>query len=172
MKWAYLVRRSTITQIVVFTWDKGKWVTKSMDRSSQTCWGIGRGCRSPNSLCVEYLYCWHVVRVLMNSFTSFSILGHEKTYVRWAKVPLLLEWPHSRVAWNSWINACLKSVSKGMNNRPWQYKSPCWTVNCFLLTLLDTRGVGGIEFLQLCNKEGLANWDGTKQSLGILRQPL
>lgn len=43
MKWANLVRQSTMAQIVVLPFELGRWVIKSFEISSHTCSGIGNG---------------------------------------------------------------------------------------------------------------------------------
>jgi len=54
-KWAYFVKRSQTTHMTVCPTEEGKWVIKSMDKSSHTCAGIGKGWIHPCGLCGKYL---------------------------------------------------------------------------------------------------------------------
>jgi len=41
-------------------YDGGRATIKSMAKSSQICYGIGRGCNSPTGEVVDDLACWHI----------------------------------------------------------------------------------------------------------------
>ena len=56
-KCAYFVKRSQTTHMIVCPAKKSKWVIKSMDKSSHTFVGIGKGWSNPYRLCERYLLC-------------------------------------------------------------------------------------------------------------------
>jgi len=59
-KWAFLVRRSPMTHMIVWPAEDGKWVMKFMDKSSHTWARIGSGWSNPYGFCGRYFLHWHV----------------------------------------------------------------------------------------------------------------
>lgn len=78
MKWENLDRRSTMTHMVVFPFDGGKWVMKSIVMSDHVFAGTGSGWMRPYGLCVGYFVVWQVEHLRMKSVTSCLSFDHEK----------------------------------------------------------------------------------------------
>lgn len=72
-KWPYLVKRSTITHIIVCPLELGKWVIKSMLISDQAWWGVGNDCYKPKILEGTYLLCWKITQDQAKVFTCVAI---------------------------------------------------------------------------------------------------
>lgn len=77
-KWKPLENLSTTTMIVVNPWELGRWVTKSMERSSQTLTSIGIDCNKPALLRVMCLICWHTAHSRTKVLMSLIMLCHWK----------------------------------------------------------------------------------------------
>lgn len=63
-----------MTKIVVQTWESGRLVMKSNDKSCQIEVGIARGWSSPTGCFVSYLVCWQVTYWWMKWQTKLSVL--------------------------------------------------------------------------------------------------
>ena len=74
-----LVNFATITMIMSIPPDLGNPSTKSIDRSSHTCWGIRSGWRSPVGASAEVLNCWHRAHWLTWCLMSLTI-PHQKNW--------------------------------------------------------------------------------------------
>jgi len=82
-KWALLVSRSTITQMVSCPLNiHGKWVKKSMEMLSHFHIGISKGCRIPLDLWCSTFAFWHVKQATTNCATSLFIPFHQKVSLR------------------------------------------------------------------------------------------
>ena len=101
-KWKPLENLSTTTMIVVNPWELGRWVTKSMERSSQTLASIGIDCNKPALLRVMCLICWHTAHSRTKVLMSLIMLCHWKLDWRRCRVFLIPKWPPTGVAWYSW----------------------------------------------------------------------
>lgn len=62
---------STTTMMTVNPLEVGKLVMKSIERSSHTPSGAGKGCSSPAGRLWRFLFCWQVTHSLINLLTSY-----------------------------------------------------------------------------------------------------
>ena len=69
-RWTPFEYLSTMTRMTVNPWDGGMWVIKSIERSSQTPAGIGKGCSNPAGRRVLNLVCWHTLHSRTKRLTS------------------------------------------------------------------------------------------------------
>ena len=119
-KWALLVSRSTITQIL--SWPlkvRGKWVRKSIAMLSHFHTGMSNDCRIPLSLWCSTFAFWQVKQADKNWATSFFIPCHQKVSLRSWYI-LVMPGCKPRRLWSpsSRINL-FTSVSSGIHTLPW-----------------------------------------------------
>jgi len=124
-KWALLVSRSTMTQMVSCPLKVcGKWVTKSIEMLSHFHIGIFKGCKIPPGLwCSTFVFCY-VKQADTNCATSFFLPCHQKVSLRsWyilvmsgCKLRRLL-CPSSRINF-------FTSTSSGTHTLPWNFNMP------------------------------------------------
>ena len=101
MKCPILEKLSITTNIQSLSPDFGRPSIKSMDRSSQTCWGIGRGCNRPPGKQLPDFSLWQILQAATYSLISFFMWGQTKNYEIFLKVASWPEWPPYALSWHS-----------------------------------------------------------------------
>ena len=125
MKCAYLERQSTTTKIESNSFDRGSPFMKSMVRSSQIRFGIGRGCKTSAGDKARFLFCW-ANSTLNHKFFLYPLssppnINHEQSFYMFLRTQNRLSLPP---VWNSRNIAVTTLELRGRTSHPWYNKRP------------------------------------------------
>jgi hypothetical protein len=130
MKWANLVKRSTMTHIALYPHEvRGKPTMKSMQMFSHFHSGILKGCRFPAGLKWSALILWQVSHSDTYFALSCFILVHQKFFFKSWYILLVPEWIEYHEQWAS--SMILRQSSKSFRTirRSLNHRTPlasCW----------------------------------------------
>jgi hypothetical protein len=105
--------------------DFGSPSMKSIDRSCQAPWGIGKGYSRPGGKLLECLACWHTEHCLTKSSTScFMPLQWNRPFILW-KVAWMPECPPTALE-------CIAVIILVLNEEFWEiHNFPLYLINPF-----------------------------------------
>lgn len=145
-------------------------MVKSIVKSSQTFFGIGKGCNSPICFCGGYLLCWQITHKWRNYLVSLYMLGQKKEVAKRAMVGLMLEWLKVGVQWFSRIKELHKSLKSRMKSCSRTYKRRSCILDTTTIEVLKVywvrRAISRIKLLQMPYQRWNGRW-GERQQEGL-----